>query len=176
MSRKAARKAAAGDARAAELLAEYRARRKAHAWKFGREPVETSWWERTGQMSGFVDGISSPMLRNLTSGEIMSSRDLPAGALYALNNDEAYYETGADGLAIMCRLPDGEWWRIDSRASNCTMKDDTAHRCWVRHGTVGERLTVDKRGNSCKAGAGSIQTEAYHGFLEKGRLVLRRGG
>jgi hypothetical protein len=50
------------------------------------------------------------------------------------------------------------------------MRDDTVHRCWVRHGTVGDKLTVDKAGNTCAAGAGSIQMAAWHGFLQQGVL------
>lgn len=134
--------------------------------------VVCSWWEYTGAYTGFVNGVSSPILRNLETGEEQSSQDLPAGALYAAPKEPSVYQTGADGLAICCKLPDGETWFIDGRASNCTMKDDNLHRCWVRHGTVGEKLTVDKQGLTCKAGAGSIKTSSYHGFLRNGELVL----
>ncbi len=127
-------------------------------------------------MTPFVDGISSPIYRNMTTGE--ETPDLPIGACRVLDNGDGshpHWAVGADGLAIAVTLPDGRQWYVDSRASNCTMPDDKAHRCWVRHGTVGERLSVDKAGNTCKAGAGSIRTDHYHGFLEDGRLVERRG-
>jgi hypothetical protein len=77
--------------------------------------------------------------------------------------------TGADGLNIVCVTPGGHW-HIDMRASNCTMKNDTVHRCWVRHGTVGEKLHVDKNGLTCAAGAGSIQIGSFHGFLHNGEI------
>jgi hypothetical protein len=54
------------------------------------------------------------------------------------------------------------------------MKDDRTHRCWVRHGTYGERLTVDKNGPTCGAGAGSFFMGAnneWHGFLRNGVLT-----
>jgi hypothetical protein len=71
-------------------------------------------------------------------------------------------------LVVVC--PDGHWWNIDSRASNCTMKEDKTHRCWVRHGDP-PNITVDKDGATCNAGAGSIQTPGWHGFLRNGELV-----
>lgn len=67
-------------------------------------------------------------------------------------------------------LPTGEPWDVDSRANNCTLKDDGEHRCWVRHGDPrkGELVHVDKNGLTCAAGAGSIQTDGWHGFLHNG--------
>lgn len=75
-----------------------------------------------------------------------------------------------DHLTIVC--PDGAWWDTCSRANNCTMKNDRTHRCWVIHGDPrkGERPTSDKNGHTCAAGAGSIQTARYHGFLVNGVL------
>jgi hypothetical protein len=66
--------------------------------------------------------------------------------------------------------PGGHWWDIDGRASNCTMKDDKQHRCWVRHGEP-PNVTVDKAGLTCKAGAGSIKVDGYHGFLRNGEFT-----
>ena len=77
-----------------------------------------------------------------------------------------------DGRYLMCRLPDGHDWAIDSRASNCTMPDDNEHRCWVRSGDpVKGQVNVNKDGNTCAAGAGSIQSPKWHGFLRNGVLV-----
>lgn len=70
---------------------------------------------------------------------------------------------------LCVRTPGGDWV-IDSRANNCTRKDDRTHRCWIRHGVV-PLVTVDKKGISCQAGAGSIQCGSYHGFLRNGVLV-----
>lgn len=70
---------------------------------------------------------------------------------------------------LLVATPGGEW-NIDSRASNCTLKTDRLHRCWIRHGTP-PNITVDKAGRSCAAGAGSIQAGSYHGFLRNGQLT-----
>jgi len=64
----------------------------------------------------------------------------------------------------------GVIWDIDSRASNCTRKNDKTHRCWCRHGEA-PNITVDKFGDTCSAGAGSIQCGNYHGFLQNGFLT-----
>jgi hypothetical protein len=79
---------------------------------------------------------------------------------------------GPDGMSLHVCCPDGHTWCIDSQASNCDKKDDvgefaSSHRCWVRHGTP-PMITVDKRGRTCGAGAGSIQTPGYHGHLTNG--------
>lgn len=86
-------------------------------------------------------------------------RDAPAGAIW----DAWWFDGHYAG-------PDGHDWMIDGRASNCTMPDDDVHRCWVRHGEP-PNLTVDKNGHTCAAGAGSIQTPKWHGFLRNGELV-----
>lgn len=71
---------------------------------------------------------------------------------------------------LMVTCPNGHDWVIDSRASNCTMKDDRTHRCWIRHG-LPPSITVDKNGTTCAAGAGSIQAGDYHGFLRNGEFT-----
>jgi hypothetical protein len=71
-------------------------------------------------------------------------------------------------LVVVC--PDGTYWDVDSRASNCTLPADRLHRCWVRHG-VPPAVTVNKAGHTCSAGAGSIQTHTWHGYLQNGLLV-----
>lgn len=77
-----------------------------------------------------------------------------------------------DGRYLMIRLPNGHDWAVDSRASNCGSPDDNVHRCWIRHGNPREcRVTVDKNGVTCSAGAGSIQGGDWHGFLRDGQLV-----
>lgn len=80
------------------------------------------------------------------------------------------------GPQLQVILPNGTPWNIDSRASNCTLKDDFEHRCWVRHGEP-PLLTVDKNGPTCSAGAGSIMSSGwnggpdYHGFLTNGEFT-----
>lgn len=78
----------------------------------------------------------------------------------------------ADGITLMVKCPNGQDWCVDSEASNCTRKGDRTHACWVRHGDPREcHVTVDKDGDTCQAGAGSIQAGDYHGFLQNGVLT-----
>lgn len=65
-------------------------------------------------------------------------------------------------------------WDTNSRANNCTKREDRTHRCWVVTGDPekGEPIHVSKNGDTCSAGAGSIQAGPYHGVLVHG--VLRR--
>lgn len=85
--------------------------------------------------------------------------------------DQPYrYHPDAQGRCLYVQTPGGSWC-IDSRASNCTMPKDNNHRCWVRHGEP-PNVTVDKSGDTCKAGAGSIQAGDWHGYLRKGELVV----
>lgn len=98
--------------------------------------------------------------------------EMPLGAMW-----DAFWmgdsHKGPDGRAITVRLPGDHDWCIDGRASNCTRPDDMTHQCWVRRGDP-PKLTVDKQGDTCDAGAGSIwidQPNGWHGFLRDGRLV-----
>lgn len=77
---------------------------------------------------------------------------------------------GPDGLHVMVRLPNGRDWHVDGQASNCTRPGEP-HKCWIRHGDPRKaELTVDKDGDTCSAGAGSIAAGDYHGFLRGGWL------
>ena len=75
-------------------------------------------------------------------------------------------------------LPGGWAWDMDSRASNCNMRDDNEHRCWIKHGEP-PNITVNKQGKTCGAGGGSINAPGnmdgsrpgWHGFLQNGELV-----
>jgi hypothetical protein len=111
--------------------------------------------------------------------------DTPSGKLepgclfwrtaYRYNEDEnapreCYYHDNCDGTHLTVVLPNGEYWDIDSRANNCTMKEDRIHRCWIRHGEP-PNVTVDKNGPTCQAGAGSIMAGSYHGFLRNGEFT-----
>jgi hypothetical protein len=81
------------------------------------------------------------------------------------------YMVGPDYRALVVKCPDGHAWHIDARARDCTMPDDNAHHCWVRHGSPEDgTLHVDKNGLTCGAGGGSIDTGRYHGFLHNGHL------
>lgn len=99
-----------------------------------------------------------------------SVRNPPVGALWFVDYMGRNFQ-GPDGRTLMAMTPGGVWC-IDSQASNCTNPTDRgpygqAHRCWIRHGTA-PKITVDKKGHTCKAGAGSIKMPNYHGFLRDG--------
>ena len=97
-------------------------------------------------------------------------RNPPPGAMW-----DAWWMPwkGPDGKSLMVMTPDGHPWNIDGPASNCDMPDDREHRCWVRHGEP-PNIHVDKNGRTCGAGAGSIQTPKWHGFLTNGVLQEQR--
>nr|DAH82753.1 MAG TPA: hypothetical protein [Caudoviricetes sp.] len=106
--------------------------------------------------------------RNPQTGAEWPMRELPVGACY-----DAWWNgrKGPDGRALTVICPDKSPWSIDGRANNCTVPKDDIHRCWCRHGSPEEgTLHVDKVGDTCGAGAGSIQTSNYHGFLHNGRF------
>ena len=128
------------------------------------------WIEKVDpEIIDWENGIGSPRWRRIDTGEELRGASLPAGALY--HADLTYkYRTGHDGQAVICVLPDRTHWHIDSFANNCTKPGDTEHRCWVRHGSKPGPIHVDKNGLTCGAGAGSIATKAFHGFLHNGEL------
>lgn len=102
----------------------------------------------------------------------------PGAMFWDSNIDENYWWDNHVGPHLCVVLPDHHIWVIDSRASNCDMKNNRLHRCWVRHGEV-PNITVNKepRSHTCNAGGGSILThgpgnkESYHGFLRNGYLT-----
>ena len=118
------------------------------------------------------------LFRRSDTGELVSLRSAPAGAVYeAMWLRDLKWAVGPDGRAIMVKIPDKpDWtgvttWHVDDRASNCTLPDDRVHKCWCRHGPL-ECLTIDKSCQTCSAGAGSIIAGGgWHGFLRDGKLV-----
>lgn len=111
------------------------------------------------------------LFRRSDTDELVTLREAPAGAMWFapwLSNCKEW--KGPDGRTLVVRCPDGHDWIVDSRASNCTLPNDSEHKCWVRHGEP-PNVTVDKNGLTCSAGAGSIQTPKWHGFLRNGELV-----
>jgi hypothetical protein len=109
--------------------------------------------------------------RRVDSGEETTLRDAPPGAMWLSPWLDAFYRPQlAHNLVV--KLPDGTDWQVDSQASNCTMKDDfkqARHHCWVISGAPPD-VTAGKDGPTCGAGAGSIQSPRYHGFLRAGWL------
>ena len=88
----------------------------------------------------------------------------------AHDSRECYNWENCAGLHLHGIGPNGEEWDIDGRASNCTMKTDRIHRCWVRTGSPEDgTIHVDKVGNTCAAGAGSVILSGWHGFLHHGQ-------
>jgi len=126
----------------------------------GKDVIEDC-FDEAGKKCG--SGTKS-IYRRTDTGEEMFLRDAPVGAIYRATWLEDWKEfTGIDGKSYICITPGGEW-NIDSRASNCTLPNDNEHKCWCRHGEA-PNFTVDKIGNTCSAGAGSIAIGNYHGFL-----------
>lgn len=109
----------------------------------------------------FIDG--GPVLTTL--------HKAPVGAMWYSPwlGQDAPDECGTDGKALVVKTLGGDW-HIDGVCSNCTKPNNKEHRCWVRHG-VPPNITVDKNGNTCSAGAGSISIGKYHGFLRNGFLT-----
>ena len=131
--------------------------------------------ERCGFVFSEMDrsgcSIGATYVRDDTGEEFGHLSKAPIGACW----DATWYSDGRrrgpDGRYLIVATPGGHW-AIDSRASNCTMKDDDVHYCWVRHGCPEDgTLHVDKNGNTCQAGAGSIMCGSYHGFLHNGYLT-----
>lgn len=106
------------------------------------------------------------------TGELVTLRDAPPGALWYADWMPSGYK-GPDGHCLVCRLPNGHDWMIDSKASNCTRPNEP-HKCWIRTGTPPD-IHVGKDGDTCSAGAGSIiageGAKQWHGFLHHGQLV-----
>jgi hypothetical protein len=115
--------------------------------------------------------------RRVDTGELIAKILFPPGALYYVEGPHYHFASvfeagGPDGRVLAAVCPDGSHWCIESRASNCTMKNDDKHRCWVRHGDPrAGTVHVDKNGLTCGAGAGSILTGRWHGFLHNGQFV-----
>lgn len=106
--------------------------------------------------------------------------DTPSGHLeigclfWSYDLPENYYWDNHKGPHLNAVLPNGHYWNIDSRASNCTLQQDRTHRCWVRTGEP-PNVHVDKNGHTCDAGAGSIwsnqgQPDQWHGYLHNGEF------
>lgn len=94
------------------------------------------------------------------------------GAMYwsLAHPTPCFHWDNCPGKHLHVVLPNGHPWDIDSRANNCTRPDDRTHRCWVRDGEP-PMVTAGKDGDTCSAGAGSILSGDYHGFLQNGILT-----
>lgn len=106
--------------------------------------------------------------RRVDTGEELELKDVPAGAMWFSPWHDRFYTPQLEHC-LCVKLPDGTEWCIDGRATNCTLPGNTEHHCWVIEGTPPD-ITAGKAGPTCSAGAGSIQTHGYHGFLRNGWL------
>lgn len=130
---------------------------------------------------GCVPAFPAAIHRRHDNGQEMTLAEAPSGtvwnASWFVDRREGLEPAcgsmiGPDGRCLVVRCPDGRDWMIDSRASDFTMKDDNTHHRWVRHGRPEDgTLHVDKNGRTCAAGAGSIDTGKWHGFLHNGELA-----
>jgi len=121
---------------------------------------------------------AEPLFRGAPDGRRYTLRDAPTGAmwdatwLHGHGHSSSRWWQGDDGISLVVKLPNGNEWMPDSRASNCTLPDDHVHRCWIRHGDPRTgHIHVDKDGVTCSAGAGSIVSGGWHGFLHHDELV-----
>lgn len=106
-----------------------------------------------------------------TGEEYQTWRDIPPGGIQMAPWLDRFY-TAQLGHCFNVKCPDGTWWCPDGMASNCSMPDDfkqVKHHCWVIEGQL-PNISVTKNGPTCAAGAGSIQTPGWHGFLIDGWL------
>lgn len=146
----------------------------------GYEFKSTDEWQVFGSLLYKVAGNET---------QLYTLRDAPVGAIWE-SKWLIDFCHGPDGKSYTCRIPSEDKhydWNIDGTCSNCTEpcgkchreKKDCAcesflssdpHNCWIRHGTP-PNFTVDKQGHTCRAGAGSIITDGWHGFLRNGQLV-----
>jgi len=128
----------------------------------------TKWFDDTGKWVDVGDNARKRLFRERATES--ETTKLPIGALFFPL--PGMYGHGSLVCVIPCNYSaDGKhWWRIDSRANNCTMPEDSEHRCWIRHGDDGGIIHVDKNGHTCAAGAGSIDVPGFHGFLNNGVL------
>lgn len=130
-----------------------------------------------------------PVYRRQDTMRSTTLRDAPPGAMWFADWMSDFWK-GTDGRCVVVKLPNGNDWVIDAIAHNCDAPcldcgkplsahmqskptipcrkmNPKPHNCWVRHGEP-PNLTVDKKGVTCGAGAGSIQSGNYHGFLIDG--------
>lgn len=127
-----------------------------------------------------VGGIGYDLTRQVNTRRLYAHNggplgDLEVGDLFYLpcnrGDGGCPWWDNCPGQHLNAVLPHGATWDIDSRASNCTLKGDRLHRCWIKAGRAEDgTLTVNKAAQppetTCAAGAGSIQSGAWHGYLD----------
>jgi len=123
--------------------------------------------------------------RSDTGEEIAGLENAQPGAMwFAPWLDDLYKPQLQHVLVIAC--PNGYLWVVDAQASNCTKparmnpdgsygREQEDHHCWVVHGKP-PNITVDKNGETCSAGVGSVFADDYHGFLRAGEFTMNEPG
>lgn len=138
--------------------------------------IKTFWLEDTGRQT---DWIEIPGKRGRRRQRIyrdpgyteMTLDKAPVGAMWDATWLHGTPIVGPDGISLVVKTPGGDWL-VDGVATNCPRPKDTSHKCWIRHGDPRtEPVTVDKNGETCPAGGGSIGIGGYHGFLRNGLLT-----
>lgn len=149
-----------------------------------RSAIGDNWPHDDARWPAFCEGCGRPFERAdswqlfqrtlyVRAGEAQefSLADAPIGAVWDADWLHDTPWCGHDGRSLICKVPGGAEWMIDGQATNCTLPNDDEHKCWVRHGRPEDgTLHVDKNGKTCSAGAGSIATHNWHGFLHGGVL------
>lgn len=96
--------------------------------------------------------FASGLYRDTRTGATVTWEEAAAGAV----RDARWWAEGA----WMVKLPGGDEFMTQQKATNCACPPDPAHRCWTVTGTV-PNLTVSP----------SIATPRWHGFLKNGVLT-----
>lgn len=137
-----------------------------------RWPTKCEHCDYVFAMNDAYQTLTRCLYRRLDTGEEMTLDDAGPGAMWngewMLTEGSNRYR-GPDGICLIAKLPNGDSWLMDGPASNCARPGED-HKCWVRHG-VPPNITVDKDGDTCAAGSGSIQSNDYHGFLVNGEFA-----
>lgn len=154
--------------------------RRAYADGYIGDEIPDGWCDVHPDACDRCGSPFDPDVDHKHSGSMRWEWDTPSGKLepgcvYLRDHYNGHCSAGwssCEGPHLMVICPNGAEWDVDSRARNCGLPDDTTHRCWVRVGDPDhpETLHVSKDGETCAAGAGSIQAGDYHGFLVHGEL------
>ncbi len=153
---------------------------------FKTESEAHNWLENERLSNPTVKWTKKEQSYRLPDGSEKLRDSLPPGALFHDFWSANFYKDNIiDGICLSVILPNGKYWCVDSRASNCNAPEDkdgktVKHRCWVREGdprTGNVDVPNKRQPGGCTMGAGSIgwggpsSPDYYHGFLRKGYLV-----
>lgn len=117
--------------------------------------------------------FTQKIFRRADTGEELVLQDAPPGAMwYAWWFDDSWRVQGPHALVV--RLPDKSDWIVNADANNCNWpggdRAQAHHHCWPYRGTPPIIDVSKDYGPTCTAGAGSILTAHWHGFLRNGYL------